>query len=60
LKSECGGYGILKWCTAQNSNKFQESRFLKEKSVEDMVTLVPTAQDTLVIVKLWTPSEPPT
>jgi hypothetical protein len=24
---------------AKNSNKFQKSRFLKEKSVEDMVTL---------------------
>ncbi len=27
---------------AENSNKFQETRFWKEKSVEDMVTLGPT------------------
>jgi hypothetical protein len=45
---------------AENSNKFQKTRFWKEKSVEDMVTLGPTAQYTLVIVKIWTPSEPPT
>jgi hypothetical protein len=28
---------------AENSNKFQKTRFWKEKSVEDVVTLVPTA-----------------
>jgi hypothetical protein len=28
---------------AENSNKFQKTRFWKEKSVEDMVTLGPTA-----------------
>ncbi len=33
---------------AENSNKFQKTRFSKEKSVEDMVTLVPTSQATLV------------
>jgi len=33
---------------AENSNKFPKIRFLKEKSVEDMVTLGPTAQATLV------------
>jgi len=27
---------------AQNSNKFQKTRFWKEKSVEDMVTIGPT------------------
>jgi peroxiredoxin len=27
----------------QNSNKFQKNRFCKEKSVEDVVTLGPTA-----------------
>jgi hypothetical protein len=32
----------------KNSNKFQKTRFWKEKSVEDMVTLGPTAQATLV------------
>jgi hypothetical protein len=34
-----------------NSNKFQKFRFWKEKSVEDVVTLGPTAQATLIIVK---------
>ncbi len=38
---------------AENSNKFQKTRFWKEKSVEDVVTLGPTAQAKLVIVK-WT------
>jgi len=33
-----------------SSNKFQKTRFWKEKSVEDMVTLGPTAQATLVII----------
>jgi hypothetical protein len=32
----------------ENSNKFQKTRFWKEKSVEDMVTLGPTAQATLM------------
>jgi hypothetical protein len=32
----------------ESSNKFQKTRFWKEKSVEDVVTLVPTAQATLV------------
>jgi hypothetical protein len=36
--------------TAENSNKFQKTRFWKEKSVEDVVTLGPTAQNTLVII----------
>jgi len=35
---------------AENSNKFQKPRFWKEKSVEDVVTLGPTAQATLVIL----------
>jgi hypothetical protein len=31
---------IFKWFFAiENSNKFQKTRFWKEKSVEDMVTL---------------------
>jgi hypothetical protein len=34
--------------TAENSNKFPKTRFWKEKSVEDVVTLGPTAQATLV------------
>jgi hypothetical protein len=33
---------------AENSNKFQKTRFWKEKSVEDAVALGPTAQATLV------------
>ncbi len=33
---------------AENSNKFQKTRFWKEKSVENLVTLGPTAQATLV------------
>jgi hypothetical protein len=32
----------------ENSNKFKKTRFWKEKSVEDMVTLRPMAQATLV------------
>jgi hypothetical protein len=32
----------------ENLNKFQKTRFWKEKSVEDVVTLGPTAQATLV------------
>ncbi len=37
--------------TAENSNKFQKPRFWKEKSVEDVVTLGPPAQATLVSMK---------
>ncbi len=33
---------------AENSNKFQKTRFGKEKSVEEMVTLGPRAKATLV------------
>jgi hypothetical protein len=33
---------------AENSNKFQKTRFWKEKSVEEVATLAPTAQTTLV------------
>jgi hypothetical protein len=32
----------------ENSNKFQKTRFWKEKSVEDVVTLGPTTHATLV------------
>jgi hypothetical protein len=35
----------------ENSNKFQKTRFWKEKSVEDVVTLGPMAQATLVDMK---------
>jgi len=34
---------------AGNSSKFQKTRFWKEKSIEDMITLGPTAQATLVL-----------
>jgi len=33
----------------ENSNKFQKTKFWKEKSVEDVVTLGPTAQATLAL-----------
>ncbi len=35
---------------AENSNKFQKTRFWKEKSVGDVVTLGPRAQATLISV----------
>jgi hypothetical protein len=35
----------------ENSNKFQKARFGKEKSVEDVVTLGPTAQATLFFIR---------
>jgi hypothetical protein len=35
----------------ENSNKFQKTMFCKEKLVEDVVTLGPTAQATLVSIK---------
>jgi len=35
---------------AENSNKFQKTRFWKDKSVENLVTLGPTAQATLVMI----------
>jgi len=35
---------------AESSNKFQKTEFWKEKSVEDMVTLGPMAQATLVMM----------
>jgi hypothetical protein len=34
--------------SAENSNKFQNTNIWKEKSIEDMVTIGPTAQATLV------------
>jgi hypothetical protein len=36
---------------AENSKKFENIRFWKEKSVEDMVTLGTMAQATLVTIK---------
>jgi hypothetical protein len=37
---------------AENSNKFPKTRFWKEKSVEDMVTLGPTTQAMVVMMIL--------
>jgi len=37
---------------AENSNKFQKTRFWKEKSVEDVVTLGPMAHATLVVLNI--------
>jgi len=34
----------------ESSNKFQKTRFWKEKSVEDMVTLPSTTQATVVLM----------
>jgi hypothetical protein len=42
--------------TIENSNKFQKTRFWKEKSVENVVTLGPMAHATLVIMNLKVPS----
>ncbi len=42
---------IFNWLLP-NSNKFQKTKFWKEKSVEDVVTLGPMAQATLVRCKL--------
>jgi glycine cleavage system H lipoate-binding protein len=36
----------------ENSNKFQKTKFWKEKSVEDVVTLGPTTHATLSIDEL--------
>jgi len=46
LDSECGRSWFLSVFVAENSNKFQKTRFWKEKSVENVVTLGPTAQVT--------------
>jgi len=49
LDSECGRYFVLKMISAaENSHKFQKTRFWKEKSVENVVTLGPTDLATLV------------
>jgi hypothetical protein len=37
----------------ENSKKFQKTRFWKEKSVEDVVTLEPRAHHTLVYIKKY-------
>jgi hypothetical protein len=42
---------ILIMSAAENSNKFQKTRFWNEKSVEDVVTLGSTAHATLIYTK---------
>ncbi len=45
---------IFKWfLPLKTSNKFQKTRFWKEKSVEDVATLGPTAQATLVYFTIY-------
>jgi hypothetical protein len=41
----------------ENSNKFQNTRFWKEKSVEGMVTLGPMAHVTLVVMDCHMPTD---
>ncbi len=41
----------------KNSNKFQKTRFWKGKSVEDVITLRPMAQATLVSMNIPPPKE---
>jgi hypothetical protein len=36
-------------CVVENSNKFQKTKFWKEKSVQDMITFGPIAKATLVL-----------
>jgi hypothetical protein len=43
-----GDIDFLVISAPENSNKFQKTRLWKEKSVEDVVTLGPTAEATLV------------
>jgi len=43
-----GDIDLQRISATENSNKFQKTRFWKEKSVEDVVTLGPTAQASLV------------
>jgi hypothetical protein len=38
--------------STENSNKYQKTRFWKEKSVEDVVTLGPAARATLVLLEM--------
>jgi hypothetical protein len=42
------------WVTLilENSNKFQKTKFWKEKSVENLFKLGPTAQATLVCIEI--------
>jgi hypothetical protein len=50
MDAKCGRYWNFKWfCTAENSNKFQNTKFWKENLVEDVVTFGPTVEATLVV-----------
>jgi hypothetical protein len=51
LDSECGDIDFKVISTTENLNKFQKTRFWKEKSVEDVVSLGPMAQGILVYTK---------
>jgi len=52
LDSECGDIDFEVISAAEDSNKFQKTRFWKEKSFEYVVTLGPMAQVTLVHNKI--------
>jgi len=43
--------GILVIFVAENSNKLRKTRFRKEKSVEDVVTLGPRAEPLVLIMR---------
>jgi hypothetical protein len=47
-----GNIDFFKNYAFENSNKFQKTKFWKEKSVEDVVTLVPMAHATVVPMTL--------
>ncbi len=52
------GFGLwemLIFSVVENSNKFQNTKLWKEKSVEDMVTLGPMAHATLVVMDCYMP-----
>ncbi len=53
LDSECGRFDFEMISAAENSIKFQKTRFWKEKSVEDEFTFGPTAQATLVYYEYY-------
>jgi hypothetical protein len=46
-----GDIDLKQISAAENSNKFQKAMFWKENSVEEVVTLGPKAQVTLVCIK---------
>jgi hypothetical protein len=46
--SMCGNIGFKVISASENSNKFQNPRFWEEWSVEDVITLGPTAQAALI------------